>query len=200
MPLDCQHKVRFGRQSCVTACPAIAPFGIFSYARVERAEDLPAASDQAIDVRDPRHEPRLAQPGPRLARPRRPRRGLRPAGAARGHGPADARPLLRRAPVAARCPRRRADASRSTSAPAAPATSTPARTTGSPSGARGSARIPPGKRPTFRLFDAIRADETAALLGVCHTFGVMCRWSGAARARAAGQRPRARARGSSRTC
>jgi hypothetical protein len=32
----------------------------------------------------------------------------------------------------------------------------------------------------FALFDAIRADEAAALLGVCHTFGVLCRWSRAA--------------------
>ncbi len=32
----------------------------------------------------------------------------------------------------------------------------------------------------FRLFDAILAREDAALLGICHSFGVMCRWSGAA--------------------
>ena len=34
--------------------------------------------------------------------------------------------------------------------------------------------------PAFRLFDAIRADPEAALVAVCHTFGVLCRWSGAA--------------------
>ena len=34
--------------------------------------------------------------------------------------------------------------------------------------------------PAFRLFDAVRADGSAALLAVCHTFGVLCRWSGAA--------------------
>ena len=50
MPIDCQHKLRFGRQSCATSCPASAPFGIFSYTRVERPEDLPAKDDQAIDV------------------------------------------------------------------------------------------------------------------------------------------------------
>jgi len=32
----------------------------------------------------------------------------------------------------------------------------------------------------WELFDAIAADETAALYGVCHTFGLMCRWSGVA--------------------
>jgi len=36
--------------------------------------------------------------------------------------------------------------------------------------------------PLFRLFDAIQKNENAALIGVCHTFGLMCRWSGAARA------------------
>jgi hypothetical protein len=35
--------------------------------------------------------------------------------------------------------------------------------------------------PLFRLFDSILANEHAALIGVCHTFGLMCRWSGAAR-------------------
>jgi hypothetical protein len=35
--------------------------------------------------------------------------------------------------------------------------------------------------PLFRLFDDIAAHPTAALLGVCHSFGLMCRWSGAAR-------------------
>jgi hypothetical protein len=35
--------------------------------------------------------------------------------------------------------------------------------------------------PLFRLFDAIQKNANAALIGVCHTFGLMCRWSGAAR-------------------
>jgi hypothetical protein len=33
----------------------------------------------------------------------------------------------------------------------------------------------------FALFDAIAEHEQAALLGVCHTFGVLCRWAGIAR-------------------
>lgn len=32
----------------------------------------------------------------------------------------------------------------------------------------------------FRLFDAVLANERAALLAVCHSFGLMCRWSGIA--------------------
>jgi hypothetical protein len=34
--------------------------------------------------------------------------------------------------------------------------------------------------PLFRLFDDILAGD-AALLGICHSFGLICRWSGAAR-------------------
>jgi hypothetical protein len=36
--------------------------------------------------------------------------------------------------------------------------------------------------PLFRLFDAIVRAPEAALIGVCHTFGLMCRWAGTARA------------------
>jgi hypothetical protein len=34
--------------------------------------------------------------------------------------------------------------------------------------------------PLFRLFDAILTDASAAMIGICHTFGLMCRWAGAA--------------------
>ncbi len=34
---------------------------------------------------------------------------------------------------------------------------------------------------TFKLFDAILADSSACLVAVCHSFGLLCRWSGVAR-------------------
>jgi hypothetical protein len=34
--------------------------------------------------------------------------------------------------------------------------------------------------PLFHLFDAILANDGAALLAVCHSFGLLCRWSGVA--------------------
>lgn len=40
---------------------------------------------------------------------------------------------------------------------------------------------PSWEAPLFALFDGIARDERAALLAVCHTFGLLCRWSGAAR-------------------
>ncbi len=36
--------------------------------------------------------------------------------------------------------------------------------------------------PLFRLFESIMASPDAALIGVCHTFGLMCRWAGTASA------------------
>jgi hypothetical protein len=38
------------------------------------------------------------------------------------------------------------------------------------------------ERPLFDLFDSIAAHPTAALLGICHSFGLMCRWANVARA------------------
>ncbi|HJW95367.1 MAG TPA: hypothetical protein VJ901_17245 [Thermoanaerobaculia bacterium] len=37
--------------------------------------------------------------------------------------------------------------------------------------------------PLFRLFDDIQKHPDAALLGVCHSFGLICRWSGVAHPR-----------------
>jgi hypothetical protein len=35
--------------------------------------------------------------------------------------------------------------------------------------------------PLFRLFDDILASDSAAMLAICHTFGLVCRWAGVAR-------------------
>jgi len=45
---------------------------------------------------------------------------------------------------------------------------------------QGIAEDPSWERPLFRLFDDILRHPDAALFGICHTFGLMCRWSGAA--------------------
>jgi hypothetical protein len=47
-------------------------------------------------------------------------------------------------------------------------------------GAQGILEDPSWERPLFGLFDAIRHSGDGVLLGVCHTFGVMCRWLGIA--------------------
>ena len=35
--------------------------------------------------------------------------------------------------------------------------------------------------PLFAFYEAVRADDRAMFYGVCHTFGLLCRWSGIAR-------------------
>jgi hypothetical protein len=37
------------------------------------------------------------------------------------------------------------------------------------------------EKPLFRLFDDILSSPTAAMLAICHSFGLVCRWSGIAR-------------------
>jgi hypothetical protein len=52
----------------------------------------------------------------------------------------------------------------------------PAQNDGETFGSQGIVEDPSWEAPLFRLFDAIRAAPEAALIGVCHTFGVMSRW------------------------
>jgi hypothetical protein len=47
--------------------------------------------------------------------------------------------------------------------------------------AQGIREDPSWEGALFDLFDAIERDWRASLLAVCHTFGVLCRWSGIAR-------------------
>ena len=41
---------------------------------------------------------------------------------------------------------------------------------------------PAWEAPLFRFFDGVRASPTTAMLGICHSFGVLARWAGVARA------------------
>ena len=54
-------------------------------------------------------------------------------------------------------------------------------------GSQGVAEDPSWEAPAFALFDAIAADPEAALIGICHSYGVMCRWAGVARVRFRGE-------------
>ncbi len=52
----------------------------------------------------------------------------------------------------------------------------PRRNDGVSEGSQTIAENPGWEAPLFAWFDAVRAHPTAALLGICHTFGVMSRW------------------------
>jgi hypothetical protein len=57
----------------------------------------------------------------------------------------------------------------------------PRQNDGARPGSQGLNEDPAWEPVVFRLFDAIQDSEEAALLAVCHSFGVLCRWSGVAR-------------------
>ena len=57
----------------------------------------------------------------------------------------------------------------------------PSKNDGVSESSQGIVENPAWEAPLFRLYDDIAAHDSAMLLGVCHSFGLMCRWSGAAR-------------------
>jgi hypothetical protein len=179
VPLSCSYKVKYGRQFCVTDCPANSAGGIFSYQRVEGARDVPAADPRTIDVPilDMNHGwPNLGHDslvhavldtGCEILEP------LRGAGL-------QIRVLsydVRRSGVLPEGPNGRFSVYVSSGGPGH---LDPRKNDGEAPGSQGIREDPAWEERAFRLFDEIRGHEEAALLGICHSFGVMCRWAGAA--------------------
>jgi hypothetical protein len=179
MIFACTFKQRHGKQFCVTDCAASAPCGIFEYVRVERPEDVPPADPHAVDVAvlDMNHGcPNLGHDS--LVH-------------AVMDASCEAIDTLEEAGLRVRV--LSYDVRRSGMVPDAPGSRfslylgtggpghiDPFRNDGVAPEAQGLRENPGWEPTTFGLFDAIRADEKAALIAVCHTFGVLCRWSGAA--------------------
>jgi hypothetical protein len=180
MPLVCGYKRQHGGQFCETDCPASAPCGVFEYERVEGPEQLPAEDPRTIDVAvlDMNHGwPNLGHDS--LV-----------------HAVLDAacevisvledaglrvRVLsydVRRSGVLPEGPGGRHGLYLGTGGPGH---IDPHANDGVAPWSQGVVENPAWEAPAFRLFDAIRAHHEAALLAVCHTFGVLCRWSEAAR-------------------
>jgi hypothetical protein len=179
MPLECAFKRRHGRQFCVTDCPASAPCGTFEYVRVERPADVPAADPRAIDVAvlDMNHGwPNLGHDSLVHA--------VMDASCETIEVLEDAglrvRVLsfdVRRSGVLPEPPGPRYSLYVGTGGPGH---IDPRANDGVAPFSQGIRESAGWEEPAFRLFDAIRADDRAALLAVCHTFGILCRWSGAA--------------------
>jgi hypothetical protein len=179
MALACSFKQQYGKQFCVTDCPATPPCGIFEYVRVERPEDVPPADPLAVDVPllDMNHGwPNLGHDSLVHAVMESSCEAIE---ALEGAG-LRVRVLsfdLRRAGVVPEAP---GDRFRLYLGTGGPGHIDPHRNDGVAAEAQGVRENPAWEMPTFELFDAIRGHEDAALVGVCHTFGVLCRWSGAA--------------------
>ncbi len=177
MPFDCRHRQRFGSEACLSSCPAAPP--VFDAVLVRRPDDLPAADPGLIDV---------AVLDMHLGWPNL------------GHGAilqamqnavCDISGALAQAGIGFRA--LSYDIRRGLVMPAAPGGRhllyvgtggpghlDPRMNDGRSEGSQGILEDPSWEPRLFEVFDAIRASRSAALLSVCHTFGVMCRWLGAA--------------------
>lgn len=180
MPIACHLKLERGKQFCESECPASAPGSVFRYVRVERPEDVPPVHDHVVDVAvlDMNHGwPNLGHDS--LVH-------------AVQDAACDLMPLVGASGLAVRV--LSYDVRRSGMIPekpggrfalyigtGGPGDLDPHRNDGTSDGTQGIDEDPSWEAPLFSLFDAIAADQDAALLAVCHSFGVMCRWSRVAR-------------------
>jgi len=179
MIFACTFKQRHGKQFCVTDCAASAPCGIFEYVRVERPEDLPPPDPAAVDVAvlDMNHGwPNLGHDSLVHAVMDASCEAIDALEAA-GLRVRVVSYDVRRGGMVPEAPGPRHSLYLGTGGPGH---IDPARNDGAAAEAQGIRENPEWEAVAFRLFDAIRDDPSAALLGVCHTFGVLCRWSGAA--------------------
>lgn len=180
MPFLCRHKLPGSHHFCDADCPGDAPCGAFDYVRVERPEDLPPPDPSLIDVAvlDMNHGwPNLGHD-------------------CLVHGLLDAACEL--LPVAEETGLRvRAlsfDVRRTGLIPelpggrfslyvgtGGPGHIDPHDNDGVSEASQGIREDPSWQEPLYRLFDHILADDRAALFAICHSFGLLCHWSGLAR-------------------
>jgi len=180
MPIACRNKLRFGKQFCITQCPVARPSPAFHSVRVLGPGDVPPADERTIDVAvlDMNYGwPNLGHDSLVL--------GIMDAAC-------DILPGLEENGLAIRVvsyevrksgmipegPRGRYALYLGTGGPGH---LDPRGNDGRSPGSQGIMEDPSWEARLFALFDAIRGDDEAALLSVCHTFGVMCRWMDVAR-------------------
>lgn len=180
MHLACRRKVPHGPLFCTADLPLDAPCGIFHYARIDGADqELPPADERIIDVAvlDMNHGwPNLGHDSlvhlvedascDILG-------ALRPNHLALRAISFDVRRT-------GRVPENPGGRFALYVGTGGPGHLDPRKNTGKTEYSQGITEDPKWQQPLFRLFDAITADSDTALLSVCHTFGVMCRWAKAA--------------------
>jgi hypothetical protein len=180
VPILCRNKIGHGQAFCVTDCPAVDP-GVFLQSRVDTPADLPARDDHIVDVAilDMNHG------APNL--------GHDSVVHAVMDAACDLIPALEGTDLRVRAVsfdvRRKGGVPQDPDGRFAlylgtggPGHLDPRLNDGVIGFAQGIAEDPSWEGPLFALFDAVQAHPDAALLSVCHAFGVMCRWSGTARA------------------
>lgn len=178
MPIACQQKIHHGPQFCVADCPVNTPCGVFEFCRIKSGDqELPKQDSRCIDIAilDMNHGwPNLGHDS--LVHLVQDAAcdvldALKSTGIMLRAISFD----VRRAGVIPEGPGGRFAVYAGTGGPGH---LDPSRNDGRSAGSQGIQENPQWERPLFQLFDAIRADRDAVLLAVCHTFGVMCRWTG----------------------
>jgi hypothetical protein len=179
MPFDCQHRARYGPEVCLTDCPVHAPVGAMDFVRVEHAGEVPPADARVVDVAllDMHHGwPNLGHDSLVHA--------IQNAVCDMQAGLEAARLSVRVVSYDVRrghmIPEPPGGRHAIYVGTGGPGHLDPARNDGTAEGSQGIVEDPAWEARLFRVFDRIIEDEHASLFGVCHTFGVMCRWLGVA--------------------
>ena len=163
--------------------PGDDPRGTFEYVRVERPEDLPPADPRVVDVAvlDMNHGwPNLGHDCLIHSLFEMSRELLPPSAETVIHG-IRVRVIsfdVRRSGMIPEPPGGRFSLYVGTGGPGA---LDPHENDGLSEHSQGIREDPSWQEPLFRVFDRILGDESTALIAVCHTFGVLCLWSGLAR-------------------
>lgn len=175
----CALKRAHGKDFCLSECPARDP-AVYDYVRIERPEDVPAANPHVIDVAimDMNHGwPNMGHDS--LVQV------VKDAACDLAGVLAESRLRIRALSYEVRQRHMIPEAPGGRFAvyigTGGPGHIDPRHNDGSADGSQGITEDPGWEGPLFALFDGIRKSDDAALLAVCHSFGVMCRWSGAAR-------------------
>ena len=180
MAITCHNKLRHGVGFCLTDCTAAPGSGVFDYVRVEAPSDVPPPDALAVDVAvlDMNHGwPNLGHDSLVHA--------VRDAAC-------DLTPRLQASGLRVRALSYDVRLSQMIPEPpggrfalylgtGGPGHIDPHRNDGVAPGTQGVAEDPAWEPRLFALFDQIQSSSEGALVAVCHTFGVMCRWSGIAR-------------------
>ncbi|HEY8148887.1 MAG TPA: hypothetical protein VIK51_08270 [Vicinamibacteria bacterium] len=172
----CQLKRTYGKEYCLQECPTLRATHRYDYVRVESPRDLPPPDERTIDVAilDMNHG------WPNL--------GHDSIVHAVQDAACDLAPILEPAGLRIRALSFEVRQRHMIPEPpggrfaiyvgtGGPGDIDPYRNDGTGEGTQGIREDPAWERRLFALFDRIRDSPDAALLAVCHSFGVMCRWS-----------------------
>jgi hypothetical protein len=177
MPFDCRHRQRFGPESCLSQCPAAR---VFQVVRVRKATEVPPAEPHLVDVAvlDMHHGwPNLGHDAILHAMQNALCDISGPLTKAGVGFRAISYDIRQGEQVMPEPPGGRHVLYVGTGGPGH---LDPRMNDGQSEGSQGISEDPSWEPRLFELFDRIRASGSAALLSVCHTFGVMCRWLGVA--------------------